>query len=112
MNGEMDIEFGIQVTETLSGDHRVTPGTLPAGRYANLIYRGSGMAGNKALIGWARDNGIAWDRWDDARGDGFRCRYEAYLADPRVEPRKKKWDIDLAIKVADDQSVSLAGNGS
>jgi effector-binding domain-containing protein len=104
MAGEMDIEFGIQVTKILPGAERVTPGVLPAGHYANLIYRGSGMRGNKALIGWGKENGIAWDRWDDARGDAFRCRYEAYLTDPKVEPRKTKWDVDLAIKVADNQS--------
>lgn len=101
MEGDMDIEFGIQVTKTLPGDDRVKPGLLPAGRYASLIYRGSGLRGNKALIGWARENSIAWDRWDDPKGDGFRCRYEAYLTDPKIEHRKSKWDVDLAIKVAD-----------
>ena len=99
MAGEVDIEFGIQMTEHVPGDQRVTPGVLPAGHYANLIYRGSGMGPNKALIHWAAENGLAWDRWDDAKGDGFRCRYEAYLADPRIEPRKKQWDVDLAIKL-------------
>ena len=103
MDGEMDIEFGIQVMKALPGDARVKPGLLPAGRYASLIYRGSGMRGNKALIGWAKANNIAWDRWDDAKGDGFRCRYEAYLTDPKVEHRKTKWDIDLAIKLPDEQ---------
>lgn len=101
MEGEMDIEFGIQMTKPLPGDEHVKPGVLPAGQYANLIYRGSGMRGNKTLIGWARENGIAWDRWDDPKGDGFRCRYEAYLTDPKVEHRKTKWDVDLAIKVAE-----------
>jgi effector-binding domain-containing protein len=102
MRGEMDIEVGIPVTETVTGDERVKPGVLPAGRYASLIYSGSGLQGNKALVEWARDNGIRWDRWDDPKGDAFRCRYEAYLTDPKIEPRKTKWDIEVAIKIADD----------
>lgn len=101
MNGPMDIEAGFIVPAPLPGDERVKPGLLPAGNYATLIYTGSGMAGNKALITWAKANGYAWDRWDDPAGDGFRCRYEAYLTDYRVEPRKKRWEIDLAIKIAD-----------
>jgi effector-binding domain-containing protein len=102
MEGEMDIEFGIQMTKPLPDDDQVKPGVIPAGRYACLIYRGSGMRGNKALINWAKSNGIAWDRWDDPRGDGFRCRCETYLTDPRVEHRKTRWDIDLAIKLPDE----------
>lgn len=77
------------------------PGVLPAGRYASLIYTGSGMAGNKALIGWAKENGIAWDRWDEPAGDAFHCRYETYLTDYRIEHRKTRWEIELAIKLAD-----------
>jgi effector-binding domain-containing protein len=103
MEGEMDIEFGIQVTEPLPGNDRVTSGVLPAGKYAHLIYRGSGLQGNKALLNWIRDTGLTLDRWDDPRGDAFGCRYEAYLADPRIEPRKTKWDVDLAMKLKDDQ---------
>jgi effector-binding domain-containing protein len=102
MNGEMDIEVGIPVAAPMPGDGRVQPGVIPAGRYANLVYTGSGLTGNKTLIEWARANGLAWDRWDDPKGDGFRSRYEAYLTDPKVEPRKTKWEVEVAIKLADD----------
>jgi hypothetical protein len=77
---------------------------LPAGRYASLIYTGSGYAGNKALVDWAKANGIAWDRWNDAKGDAFCSRYESYLTDPKVEPHKTKWKIEVAIKLADNQT--------
>ena len=102
MGGPMDIEVGFMVPLPLPGDERVKPGVLPAGRYASVTYTGSGMAGNKALIGWARDHGVAWDRWDDPAGDAFACRYEAYTTDYRVEHRKSRWEIDLAIKIADE----------
>ncbi len=89
-------------TAALPGGEQVSPGNLPAGRYASLVYSGSGMAGNKALIEWARANGIAWDRWDDPKGDAFRARYESYLTDPKIEPRKTKCDIEVAIKLAEE----------
>ena len=102
MAGEMDIEVGIPVETPLPGDERVSWGVLPAGRYASLIYVGNGYTGNKTLIEWARANGYAFDRWDDPQGDGFRARYETYLTDPAVEPRKTKWEVEVAIKLADE----------
>lgn len=106
MNGPMDIEVGYVVPEHLAGDARVVPTVLPAGNYASLIYLRYGLRGNKALLGWAEANNIRWDRWDDPAGDAFRCRYEAYLTDYRVEPRKSKWQVELAIKLADDSAVA------
>ena len=76
-------------------------GVLPAGRYATLVYRGVGTAANRALIEWARARGVDFDRSDVPEGDRFACRYEAYLTDPNVEPRKKQWKIELAFKLAD-----------
>jgi len=87
----------------------VTAGTLPAGRYASLIYTGSGITGNKVLVEWAKVNQIAWDRWDDEKGDAFCARYESYLTDPRIEPRKTKWEVEVAIKLADNQNHSSEG---
>ncbi len=103
MAGDMDISYGVPVAEAMPGDERVTSDVLPAGRYASLIYSGSGLSGNKALIEWVRaTEGIDFDRWDTEEGDNFRSRYEAYLTDPKVEHRKTKWEIDLAIKLADE----------
>ena len=101
MAGEMDIEVGVPVAEAMTGDERVRAGSFPAGRYASLIYSGSGYSGNRALIEWAKANNLSWDRWDDERGDGFRSRYESYLTDPKLEPRKTKWQVEVAIKLAD-----------
>lgn len=101
MDGDMDIEFGIPVSEPNPGDERVKPGLLPAGRYASLVFSGSGYQGNKALIEWASNNRLAWDRWDDPKGDAFRSRYETFLTDPKIEPRKTKWQVEVAIKVSE-----------
>ena len=102
MAGEMDIEFGIPVKEVQPGDERVSAGVLPEGRYASLVYTGSGLTGNKTLIEWAKNNGITWDRWDGEKGDAFRARFESYLTDPKIEHRKTRWEIEVAIKLADD----------
>lgn len=102
MNGPMDIEVGYVVPEPLLGDERVRPGVLPAGQYASLRYSRYALRANRALQDWAKREGVVWARWDDPAGDGFCCRYEAYLTDYRLEPRKSVWEVELAIKIADD----------
>lgn len=102
MAGMMDVEVGFMVGKPREGDDRVKPGVLPAGKYAHLTYSRYALRGNKALIGWIQENNVKADRWDDEEGDAFACRYEAYLTDYRVEPRKSAWAVELAIKVVDD----------
>jgi effector-binding domain-containing protein len=101
MEGPMDIEVGFLVAEPQAGDERVKPGVLLAGRYACLTYSGGGLRANRALIEWAKKEGIVWDRQNVQSGDAFRCRYEAYPMHTRLVPRKTK-DVELAIKIADD----------
>jgi hypothetical protein len=100
MKGIMDIEAGF-VTGSSPGDHpRIKPGVLPGGRYASLIYRGNGLRGNQALLNWGHDTGTVFEPIDPAQPETFACRYEAYLTDYRVEPRKLLWDVELSIKIA------------
>jgi len=101
MEGPMDIEVGMIGSRHHQGDGRVMSGTLPAGQYASLIYSRYGLRGNKALLTWAKEQGLRLDRWDDQAGDAFRCRYEAYLTDFRTERRKTAWQVEVAIKVLD-----------
>jgi effector-binding domain-containing protein len=100
MSGPMDLE--VSVTEIdHAGDDRVRPGVLPAGRYATLTYRNHSLRANRALLEWAQEQGLALDRSTIAEGDRFGCRTETYLTDPRTEPRKTRWDVELAIRLAD-----------
>jgi effector-binding domain-containing protein len=101
MRGKMDISYGIPVSAAISGNGKVNVDVLVAGRYASLIFSGGGIAGNKALIEWVHGNGLEFDRWDTEQGDSFRCRYERFLTDPKIEPRKSRWQIEVAIKLAD-----------
>jgi effector-binding domain-containing protein len=101
MDGIMDIEVGLPVTAPLPDEGDIKASFLPAGRYASLVFVGNGYIGNKTLIEWAAVNGIQWDHWEDPHGDAFRCRTEAYLTDPRHEHRKTKWEVEVAMKIAE-----------
>lgn len=101
MNGPMDIEVGYFTRCAYRGRGRIKPGSMPAGRYATLTYRDHSLRANRALIEWARDDGIEFDRRDEPEGDAFACRYEANLTDPKEEPRKTRWDVELAFRIVD-----------
>jgi effector-binding domain-containing protein len=101
MNGPMDMEVGVMTAgRQEDGDDRVRPAVLPAGHYATLTYRDHAIRANRALLEWVSHNGFTLDRSHDAAGDRFACRYEAYLTDPRIEPRKTKWHVELNLRLA------------
>lgn len=100
MSGIMEIEAGV-VTSSAPPDHpQIKAGSLPGGIYASLVYRGNGLRGNQALMQWGRETGTRFEPIDPARAESYVCRYEAYLTDYRVEPRKLLWDVELSIKIA------------
>ena len=101
MRGSMDISYCVPVRKALPEDGNVKADVLPAGQYASLIYSGGGISGNRALIEWVRAQGMEFDRWDTEQGDNFHGRYETYLTDPKIEPRKSRWQIEVAIKLMD-----------
>ena len=82
MRGFMDISYGVPVDKVLPDEGDIKGGELPPGRYASLIYSGGGISANRALIEWVRGN-------------------ETFLTDPKREPRKSKWEIEVAIKLAE-----------
>jgi effector-binding domain-containing protein len=105
MAARMDIEVGWPVASAVAGDGRVTASTFPAGRYATILYTGSYdglMEANRVLVEWAKANGVAWDRWDDPKGDAFRSRYESYLTSPDEVSDPSEHKTEVAIKVADN----------
>ena len=101
MNGPMDLEVGMTTPGPLTGDARVRPDVLPAGHYVTLTYRNHSLRANRALLDWAGAEDLTLDRRDVAEGDLFGCRYELFRTDPRKEPRKTKWEVELNIRLAD-----------
>jgi hypothetical protein len=103
MEAKLDVELGIPVATSPSGDGRVTPGVIPAGRYAALVYTGvqRGIEANAALLKWGKDQGLVWDKWPDGKGEAFGGRVEFFLTDPGEEPDQAKWQTEVAIRLAD-----------
>jgi effector-binding domain-containing protein len=100
MKSMMDVEVGFMTESRLAGDGRIVAGSLPPGKYATLTYRGNGLRGNQALMKWASDHGVKFDPMVAGGVEWYTCRYEAYLTDYRIEPRKLLWDVELSIKIA------------
>ena len=101
MKGLMDVEAGFVVKSRQPGDGRVKGGVLPAGRYAHLTYSRYALRGNQALSIWVQEKKLDVDKEITSKGEAFACRYEAYLTDYRSEPRKTRWQVDLAFRLRD-----------
>ena len=101
MKGWMDVEAGFIVKSRQTGDERVKGGVLPAGRYAHLTYSRYALRGNQALSIWVQEKKLEVDKEITSKGEAFACRYEAYLTDYRSEPRKTRWQVDLAFRLRD-----------
>ena len=113
MAASLQIEMGVPVATAIddgdsdgdSGDGgRITPGVLPAGRYAVLRHTGpyDGLvASNAALQRWAEEQGITFDSWDTPEGTAWRARAEHYLTNPAAEPDPSKWEVDVAYLITE-----------
>jgi hypothetical protein len=98
----MSREVGFMTNYEIPGQNHIKSRALPHGNYATLIYRGNGLRANQALMKWAKANGTIFDSEFPDLAESYSCRYEAYLTDYRIEPRKLLWDVELAIKVAEN----------
>jgi effector-binding domain-containing protein len=106
MPGQMDIDLGVPVASTVTGDGRVTANVLPAGRYASLIYTGTYegpglMQANAALLEWGAKQGLVWDSWNTPDGEAFGARFESYLTDPAAEPDPAKYETQVCFRLKD-----------
>jgi hypothetical protein len=55
----------------------------------------------RELLEWGAKQALKWDTYESKAGDGFASRLETYLTDPAQEADMKKWETEVAIKVAD-----------
>lgn len=104
MDTELDITVGFPVSAAPKGDERIVAETLPAGRYAALIFTGveNGVRGNGALIGWIAEQGLQMDRRSDDEGEAFGGRVEYMLDGPDDDPNPSNWKTEVAIRLADE----------
>jgi effector-binding domain-containing protein len=99
----LDVDIGVPVAELPAIDGGLTGDTLPAGRYASLVYTGhyDGLVdATGALLDWGREQGLQWDRWPVDDGEAWGGRYETYRTDPRAEPDPSRWETEVAIRLA------------
>jgi effector-binding domain-containing protein len=104
MERRLEIEIGVPVAQEIAGDGRVTPGVLPAGRYASVTHIGpyEGLVGaNAALQEWAEARELRLAMSETPDGDTFESRLEVYLTDPAEEPDPQKWETEVAYLLAD-----------
>jgi effector-binding domain-containing protein len=103
MQRHLEVEVGVPVAAAAEGDGEVHAGVLPAGRYATLTHVGhpDELAGaTAALRDWAAQQGLRWDMTETAHGQRWRCRLEIYHTDPADEPDMRKWQTELAFRLA------------
>ncbi len=104
MERKLDMEAGVAVAAAVDGDDVVTPGVLPAGRYATVTYVGhpQGLViATRDLLDWGAGQGLRWDTAPGAHGEQWGSRLEFYLTDPNEEPDMSKWRTQLAFRLAD-----------
>jgi effector-binding domain-containing protein len=104
MERELDIEAGVPVAEPVDGEGEVSPGTLPAGRYATATHVGpyDGLVdATAALLTWADDQGLEFDVRDSPAGDVWGCRLEIFNTNPVEEPDPARQETVLAFRLAD-----------
>jgi effector-binding domain-containing protein len=97
----LEVCIGWPVSDAIMAESPFVYDVLPEGKYASLVYEGieNGIAGNEALIAWARNNGIIWDSWEVTDGDGFFGRVEHLLDGPEDDPDPSKWRTKVSIMI-------------
>jgi len=94
MAGEMDIEVG--AFASAPGDEKVIRGAMPGGDYVVLRYINHSMRAHRLLFEWAEAEQIRFDVEEADAGTDWAGRFEIYVTDPRTEPRKTRWETELA----------------
>jgi effector-binding domain-containing protein len=103
MERQLEVEVGVPVAAAAEGDGEVRAGVLPAGRYATLTHVGhpDELVGvTAALLDWAARQGLRWDMSETDGGQRWGCRLEVYHTDPAEEPDMRKWETELAFRLA------------
>jgi len=103
MKRQLEVEVGVPVAAVADGDGEVRAGVLPAGRYATVTHVGHPdelIGVTAALLDWAAQQGLRWDMSETADGQRWGCRLEVYHTDPTEEPDMRKWETELAFRLA------------
>lgn len=100
----IEMEFGVPIERALPSDGDYVSGKLPAGRYAEVTYKGPYddlIEVNGVLIGWARHACHEFDATPVDRGEWFANRLEIYHTDPTDDIRSASSRTTVSIKLKD-----------
>jgi len=103
MKRQLEVEVGVPVAATAEDDGEVRSSVLPAGRYATVTHLGHPdelIGVTTALLDWAAQQGLRWDMSETDHGQRWGCRLEVYNTDPAEEPDMRKWETELAFRLA------------
>ncbi len=108
MQGQSLVDVAIPTAGQLTPTDDIVTASLPAGRYASMIYTGnySGLLeANAALQDWGKANEIDWDYESQQNGDvtteRWAARIESYITDPETNPDPNTWQTLLMYKLRD-----------
>lgn len=104
MSKELDMDVGFTVAKAVKGDGRIIAESLPAGKYATLLYtgpyKGRGIyKATVALLEWAKENKVKWDITKKKGVEWWNARTEFYFSDPTTEKDPSKFKTELAFLV-------------
>lgn len=101
--GTMTVDVAIPVDGSPTGDEHVIVDTLPAGRYAVVLYTGdySGLhTAHGALQDWCAQNHIPLQQQREGDEQKWGARVEVYFTDPAEEPDPTQWKTEVAFLTA------------
>lgn len=102
--GRMSLDIAVPVAETEFGADGLVSGSLPAGRYASIEYRG-GYEGlykaNAVLREWMEAEGHHAMPVETNGRRNVAGWAEIYRAGPEIDPDPETWVTEIVIKVAD-----------
>ncbi|TWP46503.1 GyrI-like domain-containing protein [Lentzea tibetensis] len=94
MEGDIEVEAGIPITEPIEVDGDLFCSTLPAGQYATETHHGHP---DGLVAVW--DELLSQDLDFDVSGRVWGCRTESYFTHPMVEPDLNNWDTEVAVRL-------------
>jgi len=104
MERRLVVEAGVPVGMEVAGDDQVFAEVLPAGRYVTYNHVGHPdelVEVTGAVLAWAREQGLTWDKTETPDGEQWGCRLEIYNTHPAEQPDPNKWETQLAFRLAD-----------
>jgi predicted transcriptional regulator YdeE len=104
MARELIVEAGVPVASEPEVPAEMVAGVLPGGRYVSVTHVGHPdqlVDVVRAMLVWADEQGLTWDKTDTPDGEAWGCRLEIYETNPQEEPDMNKWETELAFRLAD-----------